>query len=205
MDPEEDFIKISVCIGCHFYTIVYVPPFPYSFDMHSIIPLEENPHLYEVSRRLTLEEIRSPRVQELIHEMKTLLAKEKHGVALAATQVGEPLRLFVVSGAAIAKRKEGQAEQPAPDQVYINPVLTKLSKGRKEKHEGCLSLRGYWGEVPRAEKATIKAFDENGTEFTRGASGLLAHIFQHEMDHLEGIMYSEKATHLYEENEEDDE
>ena len=53
--------------------------------------------------------------------------------------------------------------------------------------------------VPRAEKASVRAYDENGVRFTRGASGFLAHIFQHEMDHLQGILYTEKATELYDE------
>ncbi len=172
--------------------------------MHSILPADLNPHLREVARPLTLAEIKSPQIQKLIAEMKKLLAKEKHGVALAACQVGEPLQIFIVSGAAISKRGADDEETPPPpDQVYIHPELLKVSKGRKEKHEGCLSLRGIWGEVPRAEKATIRAHDENGKEFTRGASGLLAHIFQHEMDHLEGIMYTDKATKLYEEDEDD--
>ncbi|OGG80491.1 hypothetical protein A3A39_00210 [Candidatus Kaiserbacteria bacterium RIFCSPLOWO2_01_FULL_54_13] len=76
----------------------------------------------------------------------------------------------------------------------------KLSRAKKEKHEGCLSVRGKWGEVPRAEKATIRAYDEKGMRFTRGASGFLAHIFQHEMDHLEGIIYTTKASKIYDEN-----
>jgi len=168
---------------------------------YSIIPADENPHLREIARPLSPGDIHSPYVQELIEQMKALLAQEKHGVALAASQVGEPIRLFIVSGAAVTKPSDAKAGIKEPDQVYINAALTKLSRGRTEKHEGCLSLRGLWGEVPRADKATIKAFDETGKEFTRGASGLLAHIFQHEMDHLEGVLYTDKVTHLYEDEE----
>ena len=76
-----------------------------------------------------------------------------------------------------------------------------MSRGKKEKHEGCLSIRGKWGTVPRAEKATIRAYDEHGRRFTRGASGFLAHVFQHEMDHLGGILYTDKATKIYDEKE----
>ena len=87
--------------------------------------------------------------------------------------------------------------------MYINPELLKISRAKSPKHEGCLSIRGKWGTVPRAEKATVRAYDEHGTLFTRGASGFLAHIFQHELDHLEGILYTDKATHVYDEKEEE--
>ena len=56
--------------------------------------------------------------------------------------------------------------------------------------------------MPRAEKATVRAYDEHGIKFTRGASGFLAHIFQHELDHLEGVLYTDKATAVYAETEE---
>jgi peptide deformylase len=183
--------------------------------MHSILPAEQNPALREAARDIPLDDIASPRIQSLIREMKRLLDKEKFGVALAAPQLGEPLKLFIVSGRALARdarnapdepehEEEKQAgAPPLPDQVYINPELTKLSRGRVGKHEGCLSIRGKWGVVPRAEKATVRAYDEHGTRFTRGASGFLAHVFQHEMDHLSGVLYTDKATELYDEDPEE--
>ncbi|MBI4079625.1 peptide deformylase, partial [Candidatus Kaiserbacteria bacterium] len=152
--------------------------------------------------------------QNLVREMKALLKKEEYGVALAAPQVGEPLKLFIVSGRALARGSRNAPDEPQhsdqetrnnnqtePDQVYINPELIKMSRGKKEKHEGCLSIRGKWGTVPRAEKATIRAYDEKGVRFTRGAAGFLAHVFQHEMDHLQGILYTDKATKVYDEKE----
>ncbi|MEK7509894.1 MAG: peptide deformylase [Patescibacteria group bacterium] len=184
--------------------------------------------LRSTAKEIPLTETGSAHIQKLIADMKALLAKEEYGVALAAPQVGESLRLFIISGKALEKRAEasrkrkvdephlelqttpkdsklstGQANyelQTAPDQVYINPILLKLSRGKKEKHEGCLSVRGKWGMVPRAEKASIQAYDEHGKKFTRGASGLLAHIYQHEMDHLEGILYTDKAKELFDES-----
>lgn len=175
--------------------------------MHSIIPQEKNPALREKARHIPIAEIKSKHIQGLIADMRKLLAKEKNGVAIAACQVGEPLALFIVSGAALTERDEDHKEDkklpPLPDQVYINPTLLKMSRGKKDKHEGCLSIRGYWGMVPRAEKATVRAYDEHGTPFTRGASGFLAHIFQHEMDHLEGILYTDKASTVYEETDDD--
>lgn len=173
--------------------------------MYSILPAEHNPALRLVARSVTKEEIDSAHLHGLIDAMKSLLAKEKFGVALAAPQLGEPIKLFIVSGRAIARDLLGDPEDekdqkeiiPLPDQVYINPELVKLSRSKKGKHEGCLSLRGQWGIVPRAEKATVRALDENGRPFTRGASGFLAHVFQHEMDHLNGILYIDTATEMY--------
>ncbi len=178
--------------------------------MRTILPEKKNPTLRNTAGEIARNEIFGNSIQTLIREMRALLSKEDHGVALAAPQVGESLRLFVVSGRALArggrnapdeKRDEMSShrieEGSVADQVYINPVLLKMSRGRKGKHEGCLSIRGKWGIVPRAEKAMIRALDENGQEFTRGASGFLAHIFQHEMDHLDGILYTDKATDVY--------
>jgi peptide deformylase len=170
-----------------------------------------DPVLRGVANEVPKADFGSAKLASLITDMKRLLAKEKYGVALAAPQVGEPLRLFIVAGTAIEKRRkaandeDSETDMPIEDQVYINPTLLKVSRTKKEKHEGCLSVRGKWGMVPRAEKASIKAYDENGKAFTRGASGLLAHIFQHEMDHLQGVLYTDKTKELYDDREQPEE
>lgn len=191
--------------------------FRYSSCMRIILPQEKNPTLRQKAEEVLLADIKGKRTQTLIKDMKTLLSKEEYGVALAAPQVGESLRLFIVSGRALLRQAQdklprhpsnGYDESPdlpqaeSRDQIYINPELTKVSRKKSKKHEGCLSIRGFWGTVPRAEKATIRAYDERGKLFTRGASGFLAHVFQHEMDHLEGILYTDKAVELYEEQKE---
>ena len=175
----------------------------YSLIMRSILPAEANALLREIAHDVSVLDIKKARIQNLIKEMKMLLEREQFGVAIAAPQVGESLRLFIVSGKARAKRarygnqKENTDELLGDDEVYINPVLIKMSRGKKPKHEGCLSVRGKWGMVPRAERVKLSAFNEHGEKFERGASGLLAHIFQHELDHLDGILYTDKATELY--------
>ena len=184
--------------------------------MHTILSENKNLLLRQIAQNVPVSDIKGARIRALVKEMKALLAVEKYGVALAAPQVGELHRLFIISGRALARgsrnspdeRGSQNNDEPAtvskieemptlPDQVYINPELLKMSRKRADKHEGCLSIRGKWGEVPRAEKVTIRAYDENGKRFTRGASGFLAHIFQHELDHLEGILYTDKATAVY--------
>lgn len=174
-----------------------------------------DPVLRSMASEIPRAEIGEAKLQELIADMKKLLAKEKYGVALAAPQVGESVRLFIVAGSATKKRPKPKKKEdeedavdpgmPIEDQVYINPQLLKISRTKKEKHEGCLSVRGKWGMVPRAEKATVKAWDESGKPFTRGASGLLAHIFQHEIDHLNGVLYIDKAKEIFDERDTPDE
>ena len=184
--------------------------------MYSIIPADQNPALRKIATGIPPGDIKSAKIRDLVSAMKKLLSKEEYGVALAAPQIGESLRLFIVSGTSISKRKAAEEKREMGDesedfsddiegidQVYINPVIVKTSRGKKGKHEGCLSIRGKWGIVPRAEKVTLKALDEEGRPIIRGASGFLAHIFQHEMDHLEGILYIDKAKEVY--NDKDDE
>lgn len=183
--------------------------------MSRVIISVGDPTLRATAENIPIADITSSRIRELIRDMKTVLAKEEYGVAIAAPQVGESLRLFVVSGRAVQKKKRRPTadapekdaaleELPEEDETYINPVLVKISRGHTDKHEGCLSIRGKWGMVPRAEKATVRAYNEKGEQFTRGASGFLAHIFQHEMDHLDGILYIDKATEVFDEKPEDE-
>jgi peptide deformylase len=108
-------------------------------------------------------------------------------VAIAAPQIGYSLRIFVIS-----QKFTSNGEY----MVCINPKLTKLSKDKKEMDEGCLSVRSFYGKVPRSNKATIEAFDETGKKFIRGASGLISQVFQHEMDHLNGILFIDKAKEI---------
>ena len=180
--------------------------------MRSIVQVGDTA-LRGIASEIPLESIDTTYIRSLIADMKALLEKEEYGVALAAPQVGESVRLFIVSGKAVAKRsrstkKRGQSadapeisgELSGEDTVYINPAVIRTSKARNDKHEGCLSVRGKWGIVSRAEKVTIRAYDEHGKKITRGASGFLAHIFQHELDHLDGVLYTDKALDLYDES-----
>ncbi len=79
------------------------------------------------------------------------------------------------------------------DLIFINPKISKLSREKDWVPEGCLSVRPMYGKTFRSKKATVSAYDENGKKFTRGASGLLAQIFQHETDHLDGILFIDHA------------
>lgn len=150
------------------------------------------------------EDIGSKELRRTILNMQRTLAKEPDGVAIAAPQIGVPLRLFVVSARAFVladeekQKKEGKLTPPIPekDLVCINPEITKLSKKKVQVSEGCLSIRWKYGSTMRHEKATLSAYDEKGKRFTYGGSGLIAQIFQHETDHLNGILFVDHATNI---------
>jgi peptide deformylase len=163
--------------------------------------------LREHAKPVAKKEFGSPSLRKLIKKMKDTLSREEFGVAIAAPQVGSPLRLFVIAGRAFksdSDEEEEEKKETPPDKVFINPELFRLSKKKKEMSEGCLSVRGKYGTVMRHEKASIKAFDEDGKQFTYHGSGLIAHIFQHEIDHLEGILYTDKAVKLEDETKRDE-
>lgn len=169
--------------------------------MLSIIQ-KENPVLRAIAKEVPVAEIKSPKIKKVIRDMKKMLATQPDGVAIAAPQIAVSLRIFVVSGKIFEEswqRGEGLPKSTpikTPDIAFINPVITKLSKKKRWLHEGCLSVRPLWGEVERSLNATIEAYDEEGKKFTRGAGGLLAHIFQHETDHLNGMLFIDHARNV---------
>ncbi len=170
----------------------------------------DNPVLRKIAAPVPLSDIGSSKIQSVIAHMKEAMASQEDGVAIAAPQINESLRIFVVSGKVLAREKgRGKKaadkkesadstgkEKEGEDTVYVNPVITKLSKDKKPLPEGCLSVRYFYGNVMRSTKATVEAYNEKGEKVVRGASGLLAQIFQHEVDHLDGILFIDKATDL---------
>ncbi|CAN5155292.1 peptide deformylase [soil metagenome] len=153
--------------------------------------------LREIALEVPLDEIQSKKIQDILSVMKATLKGEEDGVAIAAPQIGKSLRIFIVSGRAtllIQNIEITPGIELPPDVVFINPVITKLSKTKATMEEGCLSVRWLYGKVERSTKATIEAYDEKGKKFQKGASGLMAQIFQHETDHLNGVLFIDKAT-----------
>lgn len=174
--------------------------------------------LREKAAPVPVSEIATLKIKKILAEMKAALDSQDDGVALAAPQIGYSMRVFIVSEKVAriikerrSKRKRGSNDQN-PEQtetvddtlvslehtIFINPVIKKLSREKMFVEEGCLSVRWLYGEVRRSSKATVEAYDENGKKFTAGASGLLAQIFQHEIDHLNGVLFTDKARKLEE-------
>ena len=120
-------------------------------------------------------------LKKLLDDMKQTLADAK-GAGLAAPQVGRNIRAFIVA------TDDGYYE-------FINPVILGTS-GSQYGVEGCLSVKGKWGDVKRPRKVTVEAFDRNGKKFKVVARDFFARAVCHENDHLDGILYVEKANNL---------
>ena len=155
--------------------------------------------LRKVAAEVPLADIKTAKIKNILKEMSAALKSQDDGVALAAPQIGYSLRIFIVSRKILQSDLPAQGKSAAKDLVFINPKISKLSRERAWVPEGCLSVRWLYGKTIRAKKATIAAYDEKGKKFTRGASGLLAQIFQHETDHLQGILFIDHAKDIKEE------
>lgn len=158
---------------------------------------QENPVLRKIAKAVPVKDITSPQIQKIIADMKEALASQKDGVAIAAPQIGQSLRIFAVSSKVLSQA-DPKYKHLGDDLICINPVITKRSKKKEEVEEGCLSVRWLYGRIKRSTNVTLKAHDEHGKLFERGAGGLLAQIFQHETDHLEGILFIDEAYDVVE-------
>ncbi|HCR52060.1 TPA: hypothetical protein DIV48_00235 [Candidatus Kaiserbacteria bacterium] len=161
------------------------------------------PVLREIARPVPEELFGSPELERLIRDMAEALDRFPEGVALAAPQVGVSYRLFIVRKDRTlpppAPTKKGATPSPPPPptiEVYINPKIVKTSRKRAEADEGCLSVHGVYGTTKRHERVTIQAQNPDGSTLKRGAGGLLAQIFEHEIDHLNGILFTDHAERL---------
>ncbi|MDZ7726133.1 MAG: peptide deformylase [Candidatus Campbellbacteria bacterium] len=148
--------------------------------------------LRKSAREVKPEEISSEYIRGVIRDMKGAMDKEEDAAAIAAPQIGELVRIFIISKHILPNNQEGLAK----DLVFINPKLIKHSKKTKVVEEGCLSVRWLYGDVERFEKATVEAYDENGKRIVYGASGVIAQAFQHELDHLDGVLFIDKADNV---------
>ena len=164
-----------------------------------IIQIDKDTHnpLRAISRPVTQEEFGSVYLRDVIIAMKKALAAEHDGVAIAAPQISINLRMFVV---AENSYQEDAKQKPL---VFINPKIVKRSKKTAIMQEGCLSVRWIYGKTKRSVAATVEAYDENGKKFTYGGNGLMAHIFQHEIDHLDGVLFIDHGFDLEEYTEEE--
>lgn len=129
----------------------------------------------------------TPQLVEFARQMLVAM-REANGVGLAAPQVGVLQRLFV------AELPEDE-ENNLPRETYIlfNPEIVKGS-GEQIGYEGCLSIPGYIGEVARRAKVTVEGLDERGQPVRHKLEGYLARVFQHEIDHLDGVLFTDKLT-----------
>ncbi len=165
--------------------------------MPTLVP-ESHPALHTIAAEVTPEELTDGTVAKIV---KTLRASLKEysvegfvAVAAAAPQVGVSKRIFIIED-------QSNDRDALPSFVAINPKIVKLSKKTHVVGEGCLSIPDYYGEVKRHKNVVMRALDENGEEFERGAGGLLAQIIQHENDHLDGILFTDRAEKVWHKDE----
>ena len=159
-----------------------------------------DPALRKISKEIPEKDILNIKTKNLLKNLSLSLNSRDDGVGLSAPQLGINERVFVVSGKVFDKdwieNKNNEAQKKYHDEFFINPKIIKKSKKLNTAEEGCLSIPNTYGMVKRPANVTIEYFDENGDKKTRGAGGLLSRIFQHEIDHLDGILFIDKATDI---------
>jgi peptide deformylase len=147
-----------------------------------------NPHLREKSRKVGLV---TPEIRQIIEDMKSATIswdqsrEHEVGVALAAVQIDRLYKIVVV-------RNNYNNKEDLTFTAFINPVITKHEGEIVEDYEGCLSVKDVYGKVPRYSRVKVKALNEHGREFRVTAEGFLARIFQHEIDHTEGVLFIDR-------------
>lgn len=153
-----------------------------------------DPRLRQKSRRLTKKQITSPEIQNLIKNMNHTLTSLELGVGLAAPQVGENVAVVVIDIQPLPHRP-----MVVPfEAVIINPKIIQTIGKPKQLWESCISSGdgqpGFFAKVPRYPKIKVQYHDEHGKRHTGMFSGLPAHVFQHELDHLNGILFVDRVV-----------
>jgi peptide deformylase len=161
--------------------------------MAKLVP-ENHPALHAIAEEVTKEEIENGFVKKLLKDMRAALKTYKVdgyvAIAIAAPQIGVSKRVFLIED-------QNEERDSIPHIVAVNPKIIKTSKKTRLVGEGCLSIPDSYGEVRRHTNVTMTALDEHGKKFERGAGGLLAQIIQHEYDHLDGILFTDRAEKVW--------
>lgn len=154
------------------------------------IVFSNEPVLHEASRRVRRVD---KDVEELIEDMIETM-RAANGIGLAAVQIGVPERVIVVEIPVVSEETEGETQEPLETELYvlINPEVVSTSDELVAGIEGCLSVPGWAGEVERHRAVTVKGLDRKGREVRIGAEGLLARVFQHEIDHCQGVLFIDR-------------
>ncbi len=144
-----------------------------------------HPVLRRRARPLEPDEIGTPRIQQLIDDMFETM-RDSEGIGLAGPQVYESIRLFVAGA--------DDEERMMPPVVMINPEVTPVGSDVEEDWEGCLSIPDIRGRVSRATDIKVRALDRHGKPISMTADGFPARVIQHEVDHLDGVLFFDRMT-----------
>jgi len=142
-----------------------------------------DPRLLEKSR--AVEVFDTPDLRALVEDMRDTMA-HLNGAGLAAPQIAVPLRVVIFG---VVRNPRYPDAEEVPDTVLINPVIVPIGDEVEEAWEGCLSVPGMRGVVPRFKRLRYQGFDEAGRPIDRSVEGFHARVVQHECDHLDGILY----------------
>ncbi|XKT74327.1 MAG: peptide deformylase [Patescibacteria group bacterium UBA2163] len=165
--------------------------------MEKEIVFEGDPVLRAIAKEVPRDLFGSKKLYDIIANMQRALRNTEYGVAIAAPQIGVSYRIFLVRGFVMQNNEKNDEDE---DVVFINPTIVRTSKATIEiDGEGCLSVPHIYGTVVRHEKVAVQAYDAQGKKFERGGSGLIAEIYEHEIEHLDGILFIDKAVNLREE------
>ena len=149
-----------------------------------------NPVLRKKSKEIKVKDIETKEFKSLLSSMiKTMI--ETDGVGLAAPQIGKSIRLAIINS------KDGPF-------CIVNPKITKKSWAKELEMEGCLSIPGIFGKVKRHKKISLTYYDRSGKKVKKSVQGLMARVMQHEIDHLNGILFIDKAIEIKDSRTEDE-
>lgn len=162
-----------------------------------------DPVLRAIAQPVPEEMFGTETLTQMLDDMDRALDAEPDGVALAAPQIGLPYRIFIARLDRTVHPDEARDLEPELA-VFINPEFVRSSQRRIEMDEGCLSVRGFYGKTKRHDRATVRARAADGSTFERGGGGIIAQIYQHEIDHLNGILFIDHATDIIETSREDE-
>jgi peptide deformylase len=168
------------------------------------IRAEPDPVLRKKARKVAAV---TPEIRRLIDDMVDTM-RDAPGVGLAAPQVGVSQRVITVEYAEAPEPPPAEGEPPPPPPepvlyIVINPEISRASREKVSGIEACLSVPGFAGEVERNVEVVVKGFNAKGDPIRIKANGWLARIFQHEIDHTNGVLYVDRATKMWEVRPED--
>ena len=150
-----------------------------------------NPVLRRPAREVGRQELVRPETQHFIDDLVETM-RDANGAGLAAIQVHEPLRICAIEQRAPNPRYPGRPAVPLT--VIVNPVIDPLSEERFDNFEGCLSVPDLRGLVPRWAEVRISGWNRDGSSFEREIRGITAGTFQHEIDHLDGVLFVDRVV-----------
>ena len=149
-----------------------------------------HPVLRERARRVTREELASPGTQSFIDDLVETM-RDARGAGLAANQVHEPVRICAIE---VSDNPRYPYKPNIPLTILVNPEVERLGDETFDSYEGCLSVPDLRGVVPRHTRVRVRAWDRHGTDVEMTVNGLSAGTYQHEVDHLDGVLFVDRVV-----------